>query len=194
MSYKRIQIAMLCGVTALSSGAVYGQTCKSGSGMGSGMKGTNFSMHDKMFLKKSAEGNMAEIKTAHIALDKSQSEDVKDFAQKMIDDHTKLSDQMKPFMEKAGVPEPTKLNSEDAMMDKKLSGMSGDAFDKQYITAMVKDHHKDLGEFKTEVSSTKNEDLKSSVTQGEQVIQEHVTMIDGIAQKHGISAPHPGSM
>ncbi len=191
MSYKGIRIAVLCGATVLTSGAMFGQTCTSGMGMkGSG----GFSAHDKTFLRKAAEGNMAEIKTAQIALEKGSSPDVKDFAQKMVDDHTKLGEQMKPILEKAGIAEPTKLSPADEALGKKLSALSGDTFDKQYISAMVKDHHKDLSEFKGEESSTKNDELKSAVSQGTQVIQEHTTMIDGIASKHGVSAPHASSM
>jgi putative membrane protein len=192
MKATGIRIAVLCGAAALASGTMYGQTGANGQ---SGTSGSgSFSAHDKVFLKKSAEGNMAEIQTAQLALQKASSSDVKDFAQKMIDDHTKLADTMKPIMEQAGVAAPAKLNAEDAMMDKRLSGLSGDAFDKHYIMAMVKDHHKDLKEFKMEVASTKNDEMKTTVSQGEQVIQEHVNMIEGIAQKHGVSASHTGAM
>ncbi len=191
MRFKGINIAVLCAATALCGAPAFGQMCHDASGA----KGSaSFSAHDKMFLKNAAQGNMAEVKLAQLALTKTSSEDVKDFAQKMVDDHTKLQENMKPFVEQAGVTPPTDVSAKDKMLDKKLSALSGDTFDKQYITAMVKDHHKDLGDFKTEVSSTKNASLKDAVSQGEQVIQEHTNMIDGIAQKHGISAPHSGAM
>ena len=154
----------------------------------------SFSPKDKMFLKEAAGGNMTEIDMAKIALDKSSNPDVKEFAQRMITDHTKLQENMKPYVEQAGVTPPTTLKPKDQMMAKKLSGLSGTAFDKQYIGVMVKDHHKDLAEFKAEVASTQNQELKNAVEQGEQVIQEHVNMIDGIAQKNGVSAPTSGGI
>lgn len=154
----------------------------------------SFSPQDKMFLKNSAEGSMTEIALSKLALQKSSNSEVKDFAQKMIDDHTKLISDMKPFAEQAGVTPPTKLKPEHKMVEKKLSALSGDAFDKQYIAAMVKDHHKDLAEFKAEESSTQNADLKSTVSQGEQVVQQHTDMIDQIAQKNGVSTPSAGTM
>lgn len=187
MRLNGMRIAVLGGITAVCcSGAAFGQNCTSGSGM---KGGGSYSSQDKMFLKNSAEGSMAEVKLAQIALSKSSNDEVKGFAQKMVDDHTKLISDMQPFAQKAGVTPPTKLKPEHQMLAKKLSGLSGDAFDKQYITEMVKDHHKDLAEFKSEESSTSNTDLKNAVSQGEQVIQQHTEMIDEMAKKNGISAP-----
>ena len=181
MRFKGIHIAVFCTSAALCSGSAFGQMCNGASGA-SGK--ASFSAKDKMFLKNSAEGNMAEIKLAQLALTKSSNDEVKTFAQKMVDDHTKLQETMKPFAEQAGVTPPANLNAKDQALDKRLSALSGDTFDKQYVAAMVKDHHKDLSDFKMEVSSTKNAQLKDAVSQGEQVIQEHTTMIEGIAQKN----------
>lgn len=182
MKLNGMRIAVLGGVAAVCS-----------SGVGLAQQGS-FSPKDKMFLAKSAEGSMAEIKLAEIALQKSSNDEVKGFAQKMVTDHTKLISDMKPFADQAGVKPPTKLKPADQMLAKKLSALSGETFDKQYIAAMVKDHHKDLAEFKAEEGSTSNTDLKTTVSQGEQVIQEHTTMIDQIAQKNGVSAPTTGAL
>lgn len=144
---------------------------------------------DKMFLMKSAEGSMTEIQASKLALKKSKNDEVKTYAQKMIDDHTMLISNMKPFADQMGVMPPTKLSKPHQMEAQRLESMSGDKFDKEYITAMVADHHKDLGEFITEQSTTANPDLKAAVTSGTKVIQEHTEMIDAIAQKSGISTP-----
>ncbi len=48
-------------------------------------------MQDKMFLRKAAEGGIAEVKLGQLAAKKGSSDDVKAFAQKMVDDHTKLN-------------------------------------------------------------------------------------------------------
>src|SRR5580704_9674118 len=48
---------------------------------------------DKAFVRKALEGGMTEIQLGQLALQKSSNDDVKQFAQKMIDDHTKLGDE-----------------------------------------------------------------------------------------------------
>ena len=144
---------------------------------------------DKMFVAKASEGGMAEISMSKLALKKSKNDDVKAIAQKMIDDHTKLNSDMMPFASQMGVPPPTKLNPEHQAEAARLKSMSGQNFDKEYITALVADHHKDLGEFIAEQNTTSNTELKSTVTQGTEVIRAHTEMIDQTAQKMGITTP-----
>ena len=144
---------------------------------------------DKTFVMKAGQGSLAEIQMANLALKKSKNADVKAFAQKMVDDHTKLIADMKPFANQMGVPPPTKVPADAMQEEARLRVLSGDSFDKEYITAMVADHHKDLGEFMTERDSTANPDLKATVAQGTTVVKEHTQMIDQMAQAKWISTP-----
>ena len=151
-------------------------------------QGGNGQMMDKMFLRKALQGGMAEVQLGQLALQKSSNDDVKQFAQKMIDDHTKLGDQMKPLAQQMNVKIPDGPSAKDQATMTKLQALNGDAFDKAYIRDMVKDHEKDQKDFKQEAASTSNPDLKQAVTQGEQVITEHLQMIKQIAQKDNVVA------
>ncbi|HWZ52361.1 MAG TPA: DUF4142 domain-containing protein [Granulicella sp.] len=146
-------------------------------------------VQDKMFLHKAAEGGMAEIQLGQLAAQKGGSDVVKQFGQKMVEDHTRLNDQMKPIAASLGVAEPKQLSKTDQAEYDKLNSVSGDAFDNEYITTMVKDHRKDLHEFRNEQSATTNPDLKMAVAQAEQVISQHLSMIESIAQQKGIVVP-----
>lgn len=147
------------------------------------------SSQDKQFIMKSSEGSMAEVELGKLALQKSQNPEVKQFAQKMVDDHTMLMNNMKPYADQMGVKPPTKLNAKHQQLENRLKSLSGDKFDKEYIKAMVADHHHDLGEFMAEESKAADPGFKQTVTQGTQVIREHTQMIDEIAKKNGISTP-----
>jgi putative membrane protein len=96
---------------------------------------------------------------------------------------------MKPIADTLGVNAPKHLNKVDQAEYDKLSSLSGDAFDQEYITDMVKDHRKDLHEFRREETATSNPELKQAVGQAEQVISQHLSMIQGIAQQKGIQVP-----
>jgi putative membrane protein len=144
---------------------------------------------DKQFLMKSAEGGMAEIELSKLALKKSDNEDVKQFARQMVADHTKLMNDMKPFADQMGITPPTRLSPKQQKLFDRLNGLSGTQFDKEYINAMVVDHHNDLHEFKAQESSTSNPDLKKTISKGIEMIQAHTHMIDQIAEKNGISVP-----
>jgi putative membrane protein len=145
---------------------------------------------DTKFLEKANQGNVDEIELAQLALQKANSDDVKNFAQKMIHDHNMLIENMKPFANEAGLQVPSHPSAATEAEKLKLSALSGEAFDKAYIKAMVQDHRKDLEEFRTEVKSTGYPAFKDAVSKGEQVVREHLEMINQIAKKNGI-APAP---
>ena len=145
-------------------------------------------LEDKAFVRKALQGGMTEVQLGQIALQKSSNADVKQFAQKMIDDHTKLGDEMKQVAQQMNVKAPDSPSSKDKSAMAKLQALNGDDFDKAYIKDMVKDHQQDAKDFKQEAQNTTNPALKIVVVQGQQVIDEHLQMIQQIAQKNNIVA------
>ena len=169
-----------------NNGAMAGQNGSMGSmPMGGSSAG---SMQDKKFAKTAMAGGLTEIQAAQTALQKSNSDDVKKFAQQMIDDHTKLNDQMKPIAMQLGVTVPTQPMPKDQAMLAKMQGLSGDDFDKAYLRAMVKDHTKDDKEFQMEASSGQNADEKAAASQGDQIVKQHLQMAQDLAKTHNAMA------
>ena len=204
---NQMRISLLCTATIALSSFVYAQAGSvqnqqtqpnqqqpgtQGAGMAGAMTGSSGTndvspqmMKDKMFLRKAAEGGMAEIQLGQLAAQKGGSDEVKQFGQKMVDDHTALNNDMKPFCDSMGVKPPTKLSKKDQMEYDKLNGMSGDAFDKEYLSYMSKDHHNDVKDFKAEQMSAGDENLKAAVGKGLQVVQQHTMMVDQLAKSKG---------
>jgi putative membrane protein len=149
---------------------------------------TSASSSDKKFVVSALQGGNAEVKLGQLAAQKGSSEDVKQFGQKMVDDHTKLGDQMKQIAQQQGISAPEGLSGKDRALETKLNSLSGDEFDKAYIKAMVKDHQKDLSEFKKEASSGNDTSIKDAASQGAQVISEHLQMAEQMAQKHDVQS------
>lgn len=151
-------------------------------------------MTDKHFLKVSGESNLAEIKMAHLALEKSQSDDVKQFAQRMIDDHTKLQDQAAPVVQSLGMTPPSGPSMEQTHQYNELNKLSGKKFDDMYIKANVKDHQKVLALFKKEEADGKDPQVKQLAQSGEPIIQDHLDMAKKLASAHNVSAGSSSSM
>jgi putative membrane protein len=144
---------------------------------------------DKTFITDSSEGSLAEINYAKLALQKSQDKNVREFATKMITDHEKLINDMKPFAKKLGVKEPSGPPISDHVKYTELKMKSGISFDRGYVEAMVKDHHNDLQTFIDEKNKTADPALKAAVEKGITVIKHHTEMIDNIAHMGGIQTP-----
>jgi putative membrane protein len=142
---------------------------------------------DKMFVKKALQGGMAEVQLGQLTLQKSNNDQVKQFAQRMIDDHTKLGEQMKPVAQQLGVSAPDGISKKDKATIGKLQSLSGPAYDEAYIRDMVKDHKQDLSDFQTEASSGQDQTVKDAANQGSKVIAQHLQMIQQIAKDQNVN-------
>jgi len=145
---------------------------------------------DRMFLRRAAQGGIAEVQFGKLATQKAASEDVKTFAQKMVDDHTEMNKDMEPVADNLGVKLPSHLNKENQAEYEKLNGLSGEAFDNEYLTVMVQDHHKDLRAFRLEAANGQDPALKNVVSKGERMIHDHMKMVDKLARNKGLVVPH----
>jgi len=142
---------------------------------------------DQAFVTKALEGGMAEVELGKLAADKSQSPDVKQFAEKMVNDHSQMGDKwFKPVAKEIGVSEPKGPSKKDKKLIEKLQGLSGQEFDTQYIQAMVKDHKEDLKDFQSEAQAAQDPNVKQIAEQGTKVVSQHLQMIEQIAQNHNV--------
>lgn len=164
-----------------------GQLRQDSSANGSG--GTDAgAMRDRIFLRKAAQGGAAEIHLSQLALRKSESEDIRKFAQKMIEDHQALDDALRPFGEQLGVMPPKAPNKIEMQELDRLTALSGADFDREYLLKMMQDHHRDLHDFRDEAGVTADADLREAVTRGETVIAAHTRLVDKLAKTHSVQA------
>lgn len=146
-------------------------------------------MRDKMFIRRAAEGGLAEVQLGKLAAEKGGSDEVKSFGQKMVDDHVQLNQEMAELADTIGTMLPKKMGKADQAEYEKLKGLSGEDFDREYITYMVKDHHEDLREFRVASTSTADSAVKGVADHGARLIHEHMVRADKMAHDRGISMP-----
>ena len=181
--------AVLCCATAFSQAQNGGSAQQNQSTQNQSIGGMNgmqanggASPSDMMFVKKALQGSMAEVQVAQLALQKTSNDQVKQFAQHMVTDHTKLLNDMKPVAQQIGVTVPNGPDKKQKMMMARLQAMSGAEFDKAYVQAMVKDHKEDDADFKMEISNGQSQAVKDAASKGDPVIESHLQMIQGIAK------------
>ena len=138
---------------------------------------------DRHFIRKAGQGGLAEVELGKLATEKGQSEEVKKFGQRMVDDHSKANDQLKQLAESKGVTLPTQLDAKDEATKKRLEKLSGEKFDRAYMNDMVQDHTKDVSEFKKESTTAKDPDVKSFASQTLPTLQDHLKEARSIAPK-----------
>lgn len=105
------------------------------------------------FIKDAIEGNLAEVQVGDLAQQKGASQGVKEFGAKLAHDHTAANEKAKQAAQSLGVTPPTKPGVKQAMMYHELSALSGEQFDRHFITGMVKDHKDDIAKYEKEAQS-----------------------------------------
>lgn len=153
-----------------------------GSGSANGPDATTMTkkVDEKKFVQDAALGGMAEVELGKLATQKASSDAVKQFGQKMVDDHTKANDQLKEVASKQNIGIPDSLDSKHQSRIDKMSKLSGPDFDKAYVKDQLKDHKKDVSEFKNEAENGSNPNIKQFASTTLPVLQEHLNMVQDL--------------
>jgi putative membrane protein len=104
----------------------------------------------------------------------------------MIEDHGKANDELKKIAGQKKLALPTELEPEHQNTVKELEKLSGAYFDQQYMQEMVKDHTKDVAEFRNAGKTLKDPDLKAWAEKTLPVLESHLEQARGVAQKVGV--------
>ncbi len=138
---------------------------------------------DSTFLKKAAGGGIAEVELGQLAVEKASSPDVKQFAQRMINDHTKANGQLRQVAAEEHLRLPQGLSAKDKATKDSLAKLSGDDFDRAYMKDMVQDHRQDVAEFERESKSAQDPAVKSFAMQTLPTLRDHLKEAQRIAPK-----------
>jgi putative membrane protein len=138
---------------------------------------------DMKFATEAAMGGMAEVEMGRLAAQKGASDEVRQFGRRMVDDHTKANEDLMRVASGKGMTLPAALDAKHQAEMQKMSALSGEAFDRAYVKSMVKDHKKDVGEFRKESARGADSDIKSFATRTLPTLQEHLQMIQRIDAK-----------
>jgi putative membrane protein len=160
-----------------------GQTTNPADGM-TANQGASFG--DQAFVREIFESDAAEVQLGQLAQQKSQSPDVKQLGQKMVENRTRLDEQLKPIAQKLSVDLPKKPAKKDRETLAKLETLSGPEFDQEYIRAVAKDNQKDVKDFKSEATAAQDPTLQMAAKQDAGVLAQHLQSVEQLAQQHNV--------
>jgi predicted outer membrane protein len=144
-------------------------------------KETNSGAHDQDFVNTAWTINTAEVRLGKLAQSNSSNADVQEFGKQMVKEHEELNTSLKEAADKEGETLPSDLDQKHTDLYDKLSKLSGSDFDKEYMTAMIKGHHKAIDAFTAEIRDRS----QTSVEQWAEGSLPHLRMHSEMAQKTG---------
>jgi len=151
-----------------------------GGGMMAGM-----SQQDHKFVMETAMGGLKEVELGRIAAQQGATDAVKQYGQRMVDDHTKANTELMTLATSKGMTLPTELDEKHREDVTKLSGMSGAEFDRAYAKMMVNDHKKKVDNFEKQSTRGRDPDLKAFATKTLPTVQEHLQMARALPGAEG---------
>ena len=138
---------------------------------------------DKKFLATAAQSDQNEIALSQLAEQKATNPAVKAFAGKMVKEHKRMTESMKPFADSWSVTPPSGPDADHQKELDKLNGLSGKDFDKEYMDQMVTDHSKALSAFTTEAKDTKDVKFRAAVLKDKTAVAAHKNMAYDLKKK-----------
>jgi putative membrane protein len=132
------------------------------------------------FLQEAAQGSAAEVAMGRLAQQKAQREDIKAFGAQMVADHSKARDKAAELAAAKGIAVSDEPTPEQQQHADHLSTLSGAAFDRAYIAAMVKDHRKDVAKFEAQASQSQDSEVAAFARQTLPTLQDHLERVTAI--------------
>jgi len=144
--------------------------------LASGIRAEDKAFDDAEFVKKAASGGMAEVAMGQLGAKMGQSAGVKQFSETLVADHTKANQELMAAAKAAGLTVPAAISAEEQKHIDMMKEHKGADFDKAFADHMVKDHEKDIAEFKRASTEAKDPNIKAFATKTLPTLQTHLEM------------------
>jgi putative membrane protein len=130
---------------------------------------------DSDFVQKAAAGGQAEVDMGKLAEQQAGTAAVREFGRWMVTDHTMANNMLAKAAQQANMQAPTSPTQEQQDNLNKLKKLHGAAFDRSYMSMMVKDHTEDVDLFRNEAQSGQNDQIKTFAQDTLPVLEAHLT-------------------
>jgi putative membrane protein len=145
---------------------------------------------DRLFIQLSAVGGLAEIDLGKLAANNAMNASVKQFAQRLVDDHQKANDKLKLIAQQDSISWPAKIDAENSKTRAELEKLKGRQFDRAYLAAQVVEHQKTAQLLAWEIGQGQNTELQRFASEGLPNVLEHLRMTRDLAAQTPVEVSH----
>jgi putative membrane protein len=135
---------------------------------------------DRHFATEAAAGGMAEVELGRLATQKATAPAVKQFAERLVADHTAANATLTALAKQKGLTLPSEPGAEHRALQARLEQAPSGTFDQMYMTEMIRDHEKDVAAFEREAQSGQDPELRAWAAQTVPTLREHLRMAQNI--------------
>lgn len=129
---------------------------------------------DRDFVTRAAQDGRLEVELGELAQEKASKDAVQQFGKQMVTDHTQANRELEQVAKRKNIALPADIGQTGAQLRSKLEGLSGEAFDREYVRAMVEDHEKAVDAFRRQAESSGDPELKQLASKTLPTLQQHL--------------------
>ncbi|MDQ3396335.1 MAG: DUF4142 domain-containing protein [Deinococcota bacterium] len=142
---------------------------------------------DELFVTAVAQADAYEINSSQLALEHASSEEVRRFAELMVEHHTMTTEQLMELATQAGMAPVATVSPMHQLMIDYLAGLDGSEFDNAYVMQQFVVHQAAVTIFEIGARGTENEGVRAFASENLPVIQEHLQTVQELMQQLGIT-------
>ncbi|HEX6434763.1 MAG TPA: DUF4142 domain-containing protein [Gemmatimonadales bacterium] len=140
---------------------------------------------DMPFVRMAASSNIMEIRLGQMAQSQASNPAVKQFGQRMLTDHNQMQQQLASTASSMGQTFTPTLNLQHQQEVTRLQGLSGQEFDRAYMTTMIRAHQQDVSEFQTRSQSASSTQIRSLASSSLPILQQHLSLAMQVGNQVG---------
>jgi predicted outer membrane protein len=149
--------------------------------------------NDLPFLREAAGANLLEVTLGRIASTRASNSGVKDFGQRMVNDHSSLQQQLTSVTTSNGVPVSAALTSQQQQDVSRLQQLSGTAFDTAYMRLMIQDHQQDIATFQEQANSADSPRVRELASKALPTLRLHLSEAQKVGNKLNVQVATSGT-
>jgi putative membrane protein len=153
-------------------------------------------IEDTSFVRELRTNNLLEIRMGSVAARRSTNPAVKQFAQRMVTDHTTMGNEWTSLASRLGLGTTSALDVNQQQVVSQLSSVPAAQFDQQYMSDAVQMHQNVIGLLQSRGASAQNVDVRQLAAKGLPIIEQHLTMAQQVASQIGasVATTSPGTI
>jgi putative membrane protein len=140
---------------------------------------------DTGFVREVRTDNLLEIRLGALAQKRSTNAAVKQFAQRMVSDHTTMGNEWTSLASRLRLGTTSALDATQQQLLSQLTSVPAADFDRQYMSTMVQDHQNNIATFQRLGPSAQSPEVRQLAAKGLPVLEQHLTMAQQVASQVG---------
>jgi len=137
---------------------------------------SSLSRSERRFIEKAMQDGMEEVEMSKLASDKAQNARVKEFAKRLVDDHSKSNAELTRLAGAKGVTLPAAIDAGHQRKMERMAKKSGADFDREYMSDMLGDHQKNVRDHQSMAKSAKDADIRKYAATMVPTLEQHLQM------------------